>query len=156
MFAKTDIQPLLNQGARKEDVAASIYQAVVNQTIAGLAQGRRIRGNVLFLGGPLYYCKGLRQRFCETLELDEQHACFPEYGRFAVALGAAMYAEKNGLETDCDALIARFDGCKNVGGRPGQPEAPVGYGIIMVKEIFCECVLLIFIGYVQFNLYLCW
>ena len=119
VFAKTDIQPLLNQGARKEDVAASIYQAVVNQTIAGLAQGRRIRGNVLFLGGPLYYCKGLRQRFCETLELDEQHACFPEYGRFAVALGAAMYAEKNGLETDCDALIARFDGCKNVGAGRG-------------------------------------
>ena len=119
VFAKTDIQPLLNQGARKEDVAASIYQAVVNQTIAGLAQGRRIRGNVLFLGGPLYYCKGLRQRFCETLELDEQHACFPEYGRFAVALGAAMYAEKNGLETDCDALIARFDRCKNAGAGRG-------------------------------------
>ena len=57
VFAKTDIQPLLNQGARKEDIAASIYQAVVNQTIAGLAQGRRIGGTVMFLGGPLYYCK---------------------------------------------------------------------------------------------------
>ena len=60
VFAKTDIQPLLNQGARKEDVAASIYQAVVNQTISGLAQGRRITGKVMFLGGPLSFCKGLR------------------------------------------------------------------------------------------------
>ena len=58
VFAKTDIQPLLNQGAQKADIAASIYQAVVNQTIAGLAQGRKIKGNVMFLGGPLYYCRG--------------------------------------------------------------------------------------------------
>ena len=56
VFAKSDIQPLLNQGARKEDLAASIYQAVVDQTIAGLAQGRRIEGHVMFLGGPLHYC----------------------------------------------------------------------------------------------------
>ena len=62
VFAKTDIQPLLNQGARKEDVAMSIFQAIVNQTIAGLAQGRKIEGKVLFLGGPLYYCQGLRIR----------------------------------------------------------------------------------------------
>ncbi len=96
VFAKTDIQPLLNQGANKEDVAASIYQAVVNQTIAGLAQGRRIKGKVLFLGGPLYYCKGLRQRFQETLGLTDEEAVFPEYGRFAVALGASLYAEKAG------------------------------------------------------------
>ena len=93
VFAKTDIQPLLNQGALKSDVAASIYQAVVNQTITGLAQGRSIGGKVLFLGGPLYYCKGLRIRFRETLGLDEEHAVFPEYGRFAVALGAALYSE---------------------------------------------------------------
>ena len=71
VFAKSDIQPLLNQGANKEDVAASIYQAVVNQTIAGLAQGRKISGKVLFLGGPLYYCKGLRERFQETLKLSD-------------------------------------------------------------------------------------
>ena len=99
VFAKTDIQPLLNQGANKEDVAASIYQAVVNQTIAGLAQGRRIQGKVLFLGGPLYYCKGLRQRFQETLKLSDEEAVFPEYGRFAVAFGAAMYARKAGSST---------------------------------------------------------
>ncbi len=96
VFAKTDIQPLLNQGAKHADVAASIYQAVVNQTIAGLAQGKRITGKVLFLGGPLYYCKGLRRRFQETLKLDDEHAVFPEYGRFAVAMGAALYAEESG------------------------------------------------------------
>ncbi len=91
VFAKTDIQPLLNQGANKADVAASIYQAVVNQTIAGLAQGRKIEGKVMFLGGPLYYCQGLRDRFRETLHLTDETALFPEYGRFAVALGAALY-----------------------------------------------------------------
>ena len=85
VFAKTDIQPLLNQGASKADVAASIYQAVVNQTIAGLAQGRKIEGKVMFLGGPLYYCQGLRERFRETLHLTDETAVFPEYGRFAVA-----------------------------------------------------------------------
>ena len=108
VFAKTDIQPLLNQGARKEDVAASIYQAVVNQTIAGLAQGRKIRGKVLFLGGPLYYCKGLRQRFKETLALSDEEAIFPEYGRYAVAMGAAIYAEKTGYGTQIDELCERI------------------------------------------------
>ena len=92
VFAKTDIQPLLNQGAQKADLAASIYQAVVNQTIAGLAQGRRIAGKVLFLGGPLHYCRGLRERFRETLGLDEAHAIFPEYALYAVSMGAAIYA----------------------------------------------------------------
>ncbi len=104
VFAKTDIQPLLNQGARKEDIAASIFQAVVNQTIAGLARGRKITGKVLFLGGPLYYCKGLRQRFQETLGLDGEHAIFPEDGRFAVALGASLYAEKNSTPITLGAL----------------------------------------------------
>ena len=74
VFAKSDIQPLLNQGARKEDLAASIYQAVVNQTITGLAQGRPISGRVMFLGGPLYYCRGLRERFVQTLGLSPQDA----------------------------------------------------------------------------------
>ncbi|MBO5938934.1 MAG: 2-hydroxyacyl-CoA dehydratase [Clostridia bacterium] len=108
VFAKTDIQPLLNQGAKKEDVAASIYQAVVNQTIAGLAQGRKIRGKVLFLGGPLYYCRGLRERFKETLGLSDEEAIFPEYARYAVAMGAAIYAEKTGYETEIDALTAKI------------------------------------------------
>ena len=105
VFAKTDIQPLLNQGARKEDVAASIYQAVVNQTIAGLAQGKKIRGKVLFLGGPLFYCKGLRMRFKETLGLDDEHAVFPDYGRYAVAMGASIYAEKENRAFTADELI---------------------------------------------------
>ena len=94
VFAKTDIQPLLNQGARKEDVAASIYQAVVNQTISGLAQGRRITGKVMFLGGPLSFCKGLRDRFVDTLGLvPGKSAIFPDYARTACALGAALYAQ---------------------------------------------------------------
>ncbi len=104
VFAKTDIQPLLNQGAKKEDVAASIYQAVVNQTIAGLAQGRKIEGKVLFLGGPLYYCKGLRQRFTETLALTDEEAVFPEYGRVCVAMGAAIYAAENGTRHTYESL----------------------------------------------------
>ncbi len=94
VFAKTDIQPLLNQGAAKSDIAASIYQAVVNQTIAGLAQGRRIRGKVMFLGGPLSFCRGLGERFVKTLKLAPEEAIFPEYARISVALGAAIYATK--------------------------------------------------------------
>lgn len=95
VFAKTDIQPLLNQGARKEDVARSIYMAVVNQTVAGLAQGRKIKGKVLFLGGPLYYCRGLGECFCEVLGLDSEHAVFPDYALYSVALGAAFCAERS-------------------------------------------------------------
>lgn len=94
VFAKTDIQPLLNQGANKADVAASIYQAVVNQTITGLIQGRKIEGKVMFLGGPLYYCEGLKKRFYETLKLTKDTAIFPDYGLYAVAMGAAMTAKQ--------------------------------------------------------------
>ena len=105
VFAKTDIQPLLNQGAKKEDISASIYQAVVNQTIAGLAQGRKIEGKVMFLGGPLYYCKGLRARFEKTLGLDENTSVCPEYARFAVALGAGLYAKKAGKTYTYESII---------------------------------------------------
>ena len=94
VFAKTDIQPILNQGAAKENIAASIFAAVANQTIAGLAQGRRIEGKVMFLGGPLYYCKGLRKAFVDALKLEREDAIFPEYGRLSVAIGAAIYASK--------------------------------------------------------------
>ncbi|MBR5917685.1 MAG: 2-hydroxyacyl-CoA dehydratase [Lachnospiraceae bacterium] len=94
VFAKTDIQPLINQGVSKNDIAASIYMAVVNQTIAGLAQGRKIKGKVMFLGGPLFYNKGLRKAFRETLKLDDNNALFPEYSLYAVALGASIFAEK--------------------------------------------------------------
>ena len=106
VFAKTDIQPLLNQGANKADVAASIYQAVVNQTIAGLAQGRKIEGKVMFLGGPLYYCQGLRDRFRETLKLTDETAIFPEYGRFAVALGAALYGADSSQTFTYETIIS--------------------------------------------------
>ena len=106
VFAKTDIQPLLNQGARKEDIAASIYQAVVNQTIAGLAQGRKIDGKVMFLGGPLYFCKGLRESFVKTLKLSDDNAVFPEYALYSVALGASLFADKSSPETDLIDLLS--------------------------------------------------
>lgn len=92
VFAKSDIQPLLNQGARREDIAASIFQAVVDQTVSGLAQGRRIEGTVLFLGGPLSFLQGLRKAFIQTLQLDEAHAIFPEDARTFVAYGCALSA----------------------------------------------------------------
>lgn len=114
VFAKTDIQPLLNQGARHEDIAASIYQAVVNQTIAGLAQGRRITGQVLFLGGPLTFCKGLRYRFRKTLGLDEATAAAPPYSSHSVAYGATFFAEESGLETTPDELCERITSAGNI------------------------------------------
>ena len=92
VFAKSDIQPILNQGGRKEDVAASIFQAVVDQTIAGLTQGRELKGKIVFLGGPLHFLQGLRERFVETLKLDEEHAIFPEDGDCFAAIGAALCA----------------------------------------------------------------
>jgi predicted CoA-substrate-specific enzyme activase len=95
VFAKSDIQPLLNQGARKENIAASIFQAVADQTITGLAQGRNITGNVLFLGGPLYFFEGLRKRFKETLKLSDKSALFPDIAPYAVALGAALSSESS-------------------------------------------------------------
>ena len=114
VFAKTDIQPLLNQGARHEDIAASIYQAVVNQTVAGLAQGRRIGGHVLFLGGPLSFCEGLRLRFRETLGLDEESAVLPEYARCSVALGGAFFAEKQGAVLKLSELEGKITSAPTV------------------------------------------
>lgn len=95
VFAKTDIQPLINDGAAVEDIAASIFQAVVNQTISGLACGRTIKGNVAFLGGPLSFLEQLRIRFIETLKLEPEQIIFPEESKYFVAIGAAMLAEKN-------------------------------------------------------------
>ncbi len=89
VFAKTDIQPLLNEGAAKEDIAASVFQSVVSQTISGLACGRPIRGNVAFLGGPLNYLSELRARFIETLELSDEQVLFPLHSHLFVAMGAA-------------------------------------------------------------------
>ena len=109
VFAKSDIQPLLNQGAPKEDLAASIFQAVVDQTIAGLAQGRQIKGNVLFLGGPLYFFRGLQERFTETLDLSEDEAIFPDMGLFAVAMGAAIYSGTTNDVFDYDGLVKKIE-----------------------------------------------
>ncbi len=92
VFAKTDVQPLLNQGARKEDVAASIFHAVVNQTIGGLAQGRELKGKMMFLGGPLTFLKGLQKSFIDVLKLDNNTGVFPENAQYYVAYGAALYA----------------------------------------------------------------
>ena len=92
VFAKSDIQPLLNQGANKADIAVSIYDAVVNQTIGGLAQGREIKGNILFLGGPLYFYKGLRNMFIKKLNLSEESAIVPNDAEVFVAKGAALFA----------------------------------------------------------------
>ena len=106
VFAKSDIQPLINQGGKAEDIAASIYQAVVNQTIGGLAQGRPIRGNLLYLGGPLTFSRYLRESFDRTL--DTKGVC-PENSLLFVALGAAFYAEES-----CD-LREVLAGLKNHG-----------------------------------------
>ncbi|HPU63473.1 MAG TPA: acyl-CoA dehydratase activase-related protein, partial [Mobilitalea sp.] len=94
VFAKTDIQPLLNEGARKEDIAASIFQAVVNQTIGGLACGKPIRGRVAFLGGPLYFLSELRRRFTESLKDACQEFICPENSQLFAAIGAALLATK--------------------------------------------------------------
>ncbi|MCT4619355.1 MAG: 2-hydroxyacyl-CoA dehydratase [Marinisporobacter sp.] len=90
VFAKTDIQPLLNEGAAKEDIAASVLQAVVNQTISGLAQGRPIKGNIAFLGGPLHFLSELRNRFIDTLKIEDKKVIFPEDSQYFVAIGAAL------------------------------------------------------------------
>ena len=93
VFAKTDIQPLINDGATKEDLAASIFQAVVNQTISGLACGKPIRGHVAFLGGPLHFLSELKTAFVRTLKLDDEHAIVPNNSHLFAAIGSAMNAE---------------------------------------------------------------
>ena len=94
VFAKTDIQPLLNEGASRENIAVSILQAVVVQTISGLACGRKIRGNIAFLGGPLYFLSELRKRFIETLNLNSNQVIFPDNSQLYIAIGAALSADE--------------------------------------------------------------
>ena len=110
VFAKTDIQPLINEGAKKEDIAASIFQAVVNQTISGLACGKPIRGNVAFLGGPLHFLDGLTKRFIETLNLKEGEYITPKNSQLYVAIGAAILSENLKKTT----LIELVDKLKNI------------------------------------------
>lgn len=94
VFAKTDIQPLINEGATKEDLSASIFQAVVNQTISGLACGKPIRGHVAFLGGPLHFLSELRKAFIRTLNLDDEHIIQPENSHLFAAIGSALNAKE--------------------------------------------------------------
>jgi Uncharacterized protein conserved in bacteria len=93
VFAKSDIQPLINEGATKEDLASSIFQAVVNQTISGLACGKPIRGHVAFLGGPLHFLPELRKAFIRTLNLDDEHIIAPVHSHLFAAVGAALNAK---------------------------------------------------------------
>ena len=109
VFAKSDVQPLINQGCEKSNLAASIFQAVVDQSIAGLAQGRNIEGNVLFLGGPLHFLKGLQERFKETLKLRDQEANFPELAPYFVALGSAVYAANEAVDFSYEELLEKME-----------------------------------------------
>ncbi|MDR3177618.1 MAG: 2-hydroxyacyl-CoA dehydratase [Campylobacteraceae bacterium] len=94
VFAKTDVQPLLNEGVDKGDIALSIFQAVANQTISGLSCGRKIRGNVVFLGGPLNFLSELKKRFIDILELKQENIIEPNHSELFVALGAALFTDK--------------------------------------------------------------
>ena len=109
VFAKTDVQPLLNEGAAKEDIAASIFQAVVNQTISGLACGRPIRGNVAFLGGPLNYLSELRARFIETLHLEGEQIIIPEEAHLLVAKGAAVDSAQSSHPISVEKLRSKIE-----------------------------------------------
>ena len=99
VFAKTDIQPLINEGATKEDLSASIFQAVVNQTISGLACGKPIRGNVAFLGGPLHFLTELKQAFIRTLNLKGDQIIAPDHSHLFAASGAAMNAQSENMSS---------------------------------------------------------
>ena len=110
VFAKTDIQALMNDGAAKADIALSVFQAVVNQTIGNLAQGRPIGGNVAFLGGPLHFLPELKKRFIETLKLDDEHVVDVDYGNYFVAVGAALSDDAGATDMrEMEACIARAE-----------------------------------------------
>ena len=111
VFAKTDIQPLINDGATREDLAASIFQAVVNQTISGLACGKPIRGHVAFLGGPLHFLSELKAAFIRTLKLDDEHIIDTERSHLFAAMGSALNATEEGectLKEMCDRLSSEI------------------------------------------------
>ncbi|MDD8049611.1 MAG: acyl-CoA dehydratase activase-related protein [Thomasclavelia sp.] len=109
VFAKTDVQPLINEGANKADIAASIFQAVVNQTISGLACGKPIRGNVAFLGGPLHFLDQLRERFIETLHLEGEQIIIPDNSQLFVAMGACLLAKEDAKVTSIEELINKME-----------------------------------------------
>ena len=124
VFAKTDIQPLINEGSKKEDIAASIFQAVVNQTISGLACGRPIRGNVAFLGGPLNYLSELRQRFISTLGLTPEEVIVPEEAHLLVARGAAIDSI-NTKPIDVNTLLKKIENLKKANDNSSDPLNPL-------------------------------
>ena len=107
VFAKTDIQPLINEGATKEDLSASIFQAVVNKTISGLACGKPIRGHVAFLGGPLHFLSELKAAFVRTLKLDDEHTIAPDNSHLFAAIGSAMNYKEDSVTTR-DALLEKL------------------------------------------------
>ena len=109
VFAKTDIQPLINDGAAREDLAASIFQAVVNQTISGLACGKPIRGHVAFLGGPLHFLSELRKAFIRTLNLDDEHIIAPNHSHLFAAIGSALNSKKD-LDVPIQEMQKRLEG----------------------------------------------
>lgn len=109
VFAKTDIQPLINEGVRKENIAVSVFQAVVNQTITGLACGKKISGKVAFLGGPLFFLSELRNRFIDTLKLAPEDVIFPENSQLFVAQGAALLAKENTNTFTIDELRTKME-----------------------------------------------
>ena len=109
VFAKTDIQPLINDGATKEDLSASIFQAVVNQTISGLACGKPTRGHVAFLGGPLHFLSELKASFIRTLKLDEEHTIELENSHLFAAMGSALNA-KDEVSISLQDMIGRLEG----------------------------------------------
>ena len=109
VFAKSDIQPLINEGASKEDLAASIFQAVVNQTISGLACGKPIRGHVAFLGGPLHFLSELREAFVRTLKLDDEHTIAPNHSHLFAAIGSALNSERD-LDVALQEMQQRLEG----------------------------------------------
>jgi len=105
VFAKSDLQPLINEGTAREDLAVSIFQAIVNQIISGLACGKPIRGNIAFLGGPLHFLSELRARFVDVLNLSDAQIISPKASHLFAALGAAIRAENEGAQTDISTLI---------------------------------------------------
>lgn len=108
VFAKTDIQPLINEGVKKENIAVSVLQAVVNQTITGLACGKKITGKVAFLGGPLFFLSELRNRFIDTLKLTDEDIIFPENSQLFVAQGAALLSKENSNFFTVEELEKKF------------------------------------------------
>ena len=133
VFAKTDVQPLINEGAEKSDIAASIFQAVVNQTISGLACGRPIRGTVAFLGGPLNYLPELRKRFIETLHLKPEEIVVPEEANLLVAKGACLDAIGN-TPISIDELKQKIQNLRNSQDNTTHPIDPLFNSMDEYKE----------------------